>query len=137
MRCAVVGAGAWGTALAHLLAESGAETTLWAFEPDVVASIKRHENPRFSGQRLSSGVWATTDHAAALHGARSSSTPRRRTIRASPSWARPMCKGAILTVATKGIGREPSRERRSSSRSAWARGRGNLRQFRDQVAAHQ
>ena len=32
MRCAVIGAGAWGTALADLLASNGHETVIWAFE---------------------------------------------------------------------------------------------------------
>ena len=38
-RVAVVGAGAWGTTLANLLAESGAEVRLWAREPEVEASF--------------------------------------------------------------------------------------------------
>ena len=38
MRCAVVGAGAWGTVLADLLARNGHEVRLWAYEPDVVES---------------------------------------------------------------------------------------------------
>src|SRR5436309_3182632 len=38
MRCAVIGAGAWGTALADLLTRNGNETVLWALEPDVAAS---------------------------------------------------------------------------------------------------
>lgn len=48
MRCGVVGAGAWGTALADLLARGGYEVRLWAREPDVVESINgTHENSRF------------------------------------------------------------------------------------------
>ena len=35
----VVGAGAWGTALAHLLATKGFNVRLWAYEPEVVQSI--------------------------------------------------------------------------------------------------
>ena len=46
-RVAVVGAGAWGTTLASLLA-GHAETTLWAREPEVVASIEQgNENAQF------------------------------------------------------------------------------------------
>jgi glycerol-3-phosphate dehydrogenase (NAD(P)+) len=46
-RVAVVGAGAWGTTLASLLT-ARAETTLWAREPEVVASIKQgRENVQF------------------------------------------------------------------------------------------
>lgn len=48
MRAAVVGAGAWGTALADLLARNGQRVTLWAYEADVVETINaRHENSRF------------------------------------------------------------------------------------------
>jgi glycerol-3-phosphate dehydrogenase (NAD(P)+) len=48
MRCAVLGAGAWGTALADLLASRGLEVRLWAREPDVVESVNgMHENQRF------------------------------------------------------------------------------------------
>ena len=35
----VVGAGAWGTALAHLLATKGFNVRLWAYEPEVVECI--------------------------------------------------------------------------------------------------
>lgn len=37
----VIGAGAWGTALAHLLATKGFNIRLWAHEPEVVDMIRR------------------------------------------------------------------------------------------------
>jgi len=44
----VVGGGAWGTALAQLLAAGGAPVRLWARETDVVAAINgEHRNPLF------------------------------------------------------------------------------------------
>ena len=47
-RVGVVGAGAWGTALAITAARAGSDVTLWAREPEVVASINgRHENEMF------------------------------------------------------------------------------------------
>lgn len=47
-RVAVIGAGAWGTTLAHLLAGSGARVRLWAREPEVAASFaERGENALF------------------------------------------------------------------------------------------
>ena len=51
---AVVGAGAWGTALANLLAESGNRVRLWAREPEVVESFAdRGENALYlEGARL-------------------------------------------------------------------------------------
>lgn len=47
-RVAVVGAGAWGTTLADLLARKGEQVTLWAREPEVVSQIEReHLNSVF------------------------------------------------------------------------------------------
>lgn len=48
MKAAVVGAGAWGTTLANLLAHEGHDVHLWAREPEVVESINRtHVNEWF------------------------------------------------------------------------------------------
>ncbi len=59
----IVGAGAWGTALAVTAYRAGREVTLWAREPEVVASINaQHENTMFlSGIELPFGVHATND----------------------------------------------------------------------------
>ncbi|MEO8000185.1 MAG: hypothetical protein ABI852_22235, partial [Gemmatimonadaceae bacterium] len=38
-RCAVIGGGAWGTAIADRLARNGHDTLLWAREIDVVESV--------------------------------------------------------------------------------------------------
>ncbi len=47
-RLGVVGAGAWGTALAQMLAQDGSEVLLWAREPEVVGAINAtHRNPVF------------------------------------------------------------------------------------------
>lgn len=44
----VLGAGAWGTALAQVCATGGLATTLWAREPEVVESVRtRRENATF------------------------------------------------------------------------------------------
>ncbi|HMO76167.1 MAG TPA: NAD(P)H-dependent glycerol-3-phosphate dehydrogenase [Sphingopyxis sp.] len=57
----VVGGGAWGTALAQLLAAEGAEVRLWARETEVVAAINaEHRNPLFlPGAALSPSLTAT------------------------------------------------------------------------------
>ncbi|WP_062734184.1 NAD(P)H-dependent glycerol-3-phosphate dehydrogenase [Sphingobium abikonense] len=48
MRTGVIGAGAWGTALAQLLASDGQQVTLWALETDVVDAINAsHQNPLY------------------------------------------------------------------------------------------
>jgi len=104
---AVVGAGAWGTALADLLARNGHPVVLWAFEPDVAASITRdHENRRFlAGAALSPMVRATTDLGEALDDARliCLATPShvlRSIVRAG---APHLSRGVTLCVASKGI----------------------------------
>ena len=63
MRIGVVGAGAWGTALAQVAASEGEPVTLWAREPEVVESVNAaHENPLFlKGLALSPSIRATGD----------------------------------------------------------------------------
>ena len=57
----VVGGGAWGTALAQLLAAEGAPVRLWAREAEVVAAINaEHRNPLFlPDAKLSPSLAAT------------------------------------------------------------------------------
>ncbi|KTE45691.1 MULTISPECIES: NAD(P)H-dependent glycerol-3-phosphate dehydrogenase [unclassified Sphingopyxis] len=59
----VVGGGAWGTALAQLLAADGAPVQLWVREADVVAAINsEHRNPLFlPGATLAPSLTATGD----------------------------------------------------------------------------
>ncbi len=59
----VLGGGAWGTALAAVLAGNGAAVRLWAREPDVVADINsRHRNARYlPGVLLPLGIAATVE----------------------------------------------------------------------------
>ena len=68
---AVLGAGSWGTALAALIARHGRATTLWGRDAAVVQAIDRaQENPRYlPGIALPDALRATTDLAAAMHGA--------------------------------------------------------------------
>ena len=62
-RLAVIGGGAWGTALAQVAATGGRETLLWAIEDDVVAAVNRlHENPVYlKGLKLSPAIRATSN----------------------------------------------------------------------------
>ena len=110
MRTAVVGAGAWGTALADLLARNGQDVTLWAYEPDVAESINaRRENSRFlSGARLHEDIQATADVAEAVRTAElivfvPPSHVLRTVARESAS---AVGAQATLVVASKGIERE-------------------------------
>ena len=44
----ILGAGAWGTAIAQVLAKNGNKVVLWAMEKEVVETINtRHENSLF------------------------------------------------------------------------------------------
>ena len=107
MRCAVVGAGAWGTALADLLARNGHEVKLWAYEPDVVATInQKHENVRFlGGHALSPSLEAVGDIGRAVAGAElvTLATPSHVLRRIVKSAAGSLPRGTPLVVATKGI----------------------------------
>lgn len=69
-RVGVVGAGAWGTTLAHLLAEKGLSVRLWAHEAEVVETIRRkQENVLFlPGVKLSPGIEATPSLAETVEG---------------------------------------------------------------------
>jgi len=69
---AVIGAGAWGTTLAQLLADKGMPVHLWVREPEVFAGLGRDRiNHTFlPGVRLSSRIMFTQEFAVALQGAR-------------------------------------------------------------------
>jgi len=71
MKVAVIGGGAWGTALADLLARKGEQVTLWARESEVVESVNRHHvNEVFlPGAILAPSLRADSDMAAAVRGA--------------------------------------------------------------------
>lgn len=109
-RTAVVGGGAWGTALAHTLATRGHVVHLWAREADVVEHINQsHANPRFlPGASLSPGLRASADMGIVLGGA-------AVVVYAAPSHvlrdvvrdgAKAVAPDATLVVATKGIERD-------------------------------
>jgi glycerol-3-phosphate dehydrogenase (NAD(P)+) len=70
-RLAIIGGGAWGTALAVTAARADAQPVLWARDPGIVTAInERRENPIYlPGLRLDPAIEATTDLAAAAGGA--------------------------------------------------------------------
>jgi len=107
MRCAVVGAGAWGTALADLLARNGHEVTLWAREADVVDSINaRHENARFlAGAPLDPRLRASSSIPETVTGAALVLlVPPSHALRAIARELPPAApREAVVVVATKGI----------------------------------
>lgn len=62
-RIGVIGAGAWGTALAQMLASDGRDVPLWAREPELADEINgRHSNSLFlPSARLAPSIRATSD----------------------------------------------------------------------------
>jgi len=71
MKIAVLGAGAWGTTLADMLAKNGRDTTLWAREPEVAADIRQHRENRvfLPGVPLSEALEVESDPETAFAGA--------------------------------------------------------------------
>ncbi|MCG7593907.1 NAD(P)-dependent glycerol-3-phosphate dehydrogenase [Mycobacterium sp. PSTR-4-N] len=70
VEAAVMGAGAWGTALAKVLADAGNGVRLWARDPQRAAEINRtHRNPGYVDVDLPASIRATGDCAEALDGA--------------------------------------------------------------------
>jgi glycerol-3-phosphate dehydrogenase (NAD(P)+) len=104
---AVMGAGAWGTALAKLLADAGGEVTLWARRSDVSDEINSSRlNPGYlPGVPLPAGVRATADPAEALNGATTVllAVPAQTLRTNLEQWAALITKGATLVSAAKGI----------------------------------
>jgi len=110
-KIAVMGSGAWGTALAHLLATRHSNVLQWVREADVEAGInEQHENPRFlPGVKLHPGIVASRDPELVLEGAGLvvNAIPTQF-IR--PTWTEigvgTLPSGAIVVNASKGIEQE-------------------------------
>jgi glycerol-3-phosphate dehydrogenase (NAD(P)+) len=104
-KIAVIGAGAWGTALAAHAARLGHETVLWAREPEVVAEIERdHVSSTFlPGVELPAALRATGETARALDGAEVVLlvVPSQYMRAVASRLAVP--EGALVTIASKGI----------------------------------
>jgi glycerol-3-phosphate dehydrogenase (NAD(P)+) len=62
-RLAIIGGGAWGTALAQVVSTSGRDTLLWAREPEVVEAVNSaQENKVFlPGRKLDPAIRATAE----------------------------------------------------------------------------
>lgn len=104
---AVMGAGAWGTALAKLLADAGGEVTLWARRSDVADEINSSRlNPGYlPGVQLPTGIRATADPAEALTGVTTVllAVPAQTMRTNLEQWAGLITRGATLVSAAKGI----------------------------------
>jgi glycerol-3-phosphate dehydrogenase (NAD(P)+) len=109
-RAAVLGAGAWGTALANLLAKKGVATRLWSYERDVAEGINvEHRNTRYLADvDLSPDLTATAEMAEALADAEVvvSVSPSHVVRRVMADAAAHMRPGVLVVSASKGIENE-------------------------------
>ena len=103
----VVGAGAWGTALANAAARAGRDITLYARDHAAADRIAQtRENPKLPGIQLEKAITVTSDLAQA---GRASAillvTPAQSLREAALALAPHLAKGAPVIVCAKGIER--------------------------------
>ncbi len=107
MNIAVLGAGAWGTALAAALADAGHATRLWGRDPALLAEIAtRRENHRYlPGRRLIETIQVGSDLPAAVAGSAVVivAVPTASVRVVSEQLGRAGAAGAILVSASKGL----------------------------------
>jgi glycerol-3-phosphate dehydrogenase (NAD(P)+) len=103
---AVVGGGAWGTALAQTLRLAGRDVTLWARNAEVVAEIadKRTNHVYLPGVILDAGLNATSNLAAiASAGTVLLVTPAQETRRMATLLAPLLVPGTPVVICSKGL----------------------------------
>ncbi|MEX2481900.1 MAG: NAD(P)H-dependent glycerol-3-phosphate dehydrogenase [Gammaproteobacteria bacterium] len=103
----MIGGGAWGTALAIVAARAGRQVMLWSRRAEIAEDINRnHRNRAYLGEaEIPQAVHATTDMAAALHGAGAVLlvTPSE-TVRAISRTMAPLLEpGTPVILCAKGI----------------------------------
>lgn len=105
MKVAVVGSGAWGTALAIRLQKNGHDVTMWTFEKNLIPQmVNERHNIRLPGAVLPEGLQISSDYACV--------SGCKLVVMASPSFPiRSVCRGvapyldedAVMVSVTKGI----------------------------------
>lgn len=107
MKIAVVGAGAWGTALAAHAARLDHQVRLWAHEPAVARDVNEHHENKLllEGVALPASVRASSDPAEVLDGAEIVLlVPPSAFLRGVATTIAPhVPAGARIAIATKGI----------------------------------
>ncbi len=105
MKTAVVGSGAWGTALAIRLCKNGHDVTMWTYEKELIPQmLQERRNIRLPGATLPEGLKVSGDYAC-VQGC-------KLVVIASPSFPlRSVCQGvapyidadAVVVSVTKGL----------------------------------
>ena len=105
MKAAVIGSGAWGTALAIRLHKNGHDVTMWTFETELIEQMNTtHRNPRLPEAELPEGLLVSGDYSCAKG--------CKLVVIAAPSFPiRSVCRGvapyldedAVVVSVTKGI----------------------------------
>ena len=106
-RAAVLGAGAWGTALAKILSDKGERVVLYSRRPELPGEVEqKHENARYlPGIRLADELQVTDDLERAIAGADLVvlAVPSHAVRGVLGDIARDLPKDAPIVSATKGI----------------------------------
>lgn len=107
-RIAVLGAGAWGTALANVVARAGRGVMLWARDPEIATQLaKQRRSPRLPGIALDASVEVTNDIAHAAHGDAVLIVVPAQIMRSVARAIEPVLKdGTPVVACAKGIERE-------------------------------
>jgi glycerol-3-phosphate dehydrogenase (NAD(P)+) len=105
MRIAVLGAGAWGCALADLLAATDHEIALWEIDRDVAERLRQARQHDYLGIRIAAAIQVTSDLSQAVRDRQMIvlATPSEH-VRATIGAAAPHLAGeAIVACAAKGL----------------------------------
>ena len=106
LKVGVIGAGAWGTALANTAARNGGDVILWSFEDEVARNINTsHENRKYlPGIGLNQNIIATTELAkAATCPIILLVTPAQHSRSITLAMAEHLQQGTPVAICSKGI----------------------------------
>jgi glycerol-3-phosphate dehydrogenase (NAD(P)+) len=106
-KLAVIGAGSWGTTFAKVLADGGAEVSLWARRPEIADEINSsHRNGDYlPGVNLPAGITASSDVSQVLAGASQVylSVPSQTLRENLAEWGKLIPSDALVVSLMKGV----------------------------------
>lgn len=102
----VLGAGAWGMSLAHVLHDAGHAVRVWEFVPEVVATLERtRQHPKLPRMVIPPDMHFSTDLAALVKGAEVivCAVPAEHLRETARAVVRSGYSGQVVVVGSKGI----------------------------------